>query len=83
MFERFYLGRTAAKAVRGTGLGLYIVRTLARAMGGDATLHSRPGKGVRVAVSFRWVTREEVGAVPPDHTIGTQRPTPTEPHLPR
>ncbi|MDF1551571.1 MAG: hybrid sensor histidine kinase/response regulator [Deferrisomatales bacterium] len=52
IFERFYRGR-AAQGVAGTGLGLYIVRTLARAMGGEATLTDRPtGTGTRVRVDL-------------------------------
>ena len=41
LFERFATG-----AAKGTGLGLYIVREIARAHGGDATYESRPdGRG--------------------------------------
>ena len=41
-FER--LGRSGDG---GTGLGLYISRRLARAMGGDLTVDSLPGEGAR------------------------------------
>lgn len=52
LFERFYRGRPAQE-VAGTGLGLYIVRTLARAMGGEAILMAVPeGAGTRARISL-------------------------------
>ncbi len=42
IFEEFYRADGAAP---GTGLGLAISRRLARAMGGDVTLESEPGRG--------------------------------------
>ena len=46
-FER--LGRTDSG---GSGLGLYIARRLARAMGGDLTVDSAPGQGARFTLSL-------------------------------
>ncbi|WP_033073088.1 sensor histidine kinase [Sphingopyxis sp. MWB1] len=50
VFEKFErLGRTDNS---GSGLGLYIARRLARAMGGDLTVDSAPGQGARFTLSL-------------------------------
>lgn len=50
IFEKFErLGRDEAG---GSGLGLYISRRLARAMGGDITVDSAPGQGARFVLSL-------------------------------
>ena len=45
IFEKFE--RVDPSEPGGTGLGLYIARRLARAMGGDISIDSAPGKGAR------------------------------------
>jgi two-component system NtrC family sensor kinase len=46
LFEEFsQADRTTAQRFGGTGLGLAITRKLARMMGGDVTVASKPGKG--------------------------------------
>lgn len=51
VFEKFErLGRSGDG---GTGLGLYISRHLARAMGGDLVVTSAPGEGARFLLSLR------------------------------
>ena len=45
IFEKF--GRVDPSEPGGSGLGLYIARTLARAMGGDIVVDSAPGQGAR------------------------------------
>jgi len=50
IFEKFERLQPADGA--GTGLGLYIARRLARAMGGDLTVESAPGQGARFTLSL-------------------------------
>jgi len=50
VFEKF--GRVDPSEPGGTGLGLYIARRLARAMGGDVTLESTPGHGARFTLTL-------------------------------
>ncbi len=51
VFEKFHRGEVAG-SVPGTGLGLYLVKTLTEAMGGRVDLDSRPGRGTRVAIAL-------------------------------
>jgi signal transduction histidine kinase len=53
VFERFYRGSgPSVSTTHGTGIGLSVVRLLAEAMDGSATLHDAPGGGARFAVSL-------------------------------
>ena len=51
IFDKFE--RVDTNEPGGTGLGLYIARRLARAMGGDITVHSAPGQGARFTFTLR------------------------------
>ncbi|WP_443026815.1 ATP-binding protein [Sphingomonas sp. LT1P40] len=50
IFEKF--GRVDPMEPGGSGLGLYIARRLARAMGGDITVDSAPGQGARFVLTL-------------------------------
>ena len=52
VFERLYTSRTAPGRTLGTGIGLAIVRELARAMDGDARVEPIDAVGTRFVVSF-------------------------------
>ncbi len=47
LFERFYRVPDSSRAVRGTGLGLYICRKIVEAHGGEIGVDSHPGQGTR------------------------------------
>ncbi len=73
VFEEF---RQAEGTQTGTGLGLAISRRLARAMGGDVTLESEPGRGsvfhLRLPVDSRTSPPDPVSLVPGDALDGEQ-----------
>jgi signal transduction histidine kinase len=50
IFDRFRTGDDGQS--RGTGLGLPLVRAVARAHGGDVTVHSTPGEGSRFELTI-------------------------------
>jgi two-component system OmpR family sensor kinase len=48
VFEPFFRGEPSrSRETGGAGLGLAVVRSVARAHGGDAALENRPGGGLR------------------------------------
>jgi signal transduction histidine kinase/Na+/proline symporter/CheY-like chemotaxis protein len=51
IFDEFRRLDDGAKAARGLGLGLSIVERIARALGHDIAVHSRPGHGSRFTVT--------------------------------
>ena len=57
IFERFVQGETGdRRRFGGIGLGLYIVRQLARAQDGEVAAASRPGGGTRMSLQLRAAT---------------------------
>jgi signal transduction histidine kinase len=77
VFEPFYqIDNSSTRRQGGTGLGLYIARSLARAMGGDLELTSKAGIGT----TFR-LTLLPKGSTPPT-VAATQAPVPEAPQEP-
>jgi signal transduction histidine kinase len=61
IFKRFYRvpGRSMAK-IKGTGLGLFLVRNIARQHGGDATATSPgPGRGATITITLPLATNTD------------------------
>lgn len=65
LFQPFVQGENSRK-VQGSGLGLYICRSLAQMMGGSIELQSEPGKGTRTKVTLKFpVMAAQASPVPP------------------
>lgn len=52
IFEKFYRSRSVDGHIDGTGIGLYIVKTLVNAMEGEIKAESTLGKGSKFAITF-------------------------------
>jgi signal transduction histidine kinase len=58
VWDSFYrLDRDASSSVAGSGIGLYVVRELARLHGGHAWVEDAPGGGARFVIELRAVER--------------------------
>jgi signal transduction histidine kinase len=54
IFDRFVRGaESTARRIRGTGIGLAMVRQIVRAHGGDVSVASEPGKGSTFTLALR------------------------------
>ena len=75
IFERFWRGESSGNT--GTGLGLYIARTIVEGHGGRIWADSEPGRGTRIHVTFPLSTAERSVAKPtPDELPGHQSAVP-------
>lgn len=72
LFQKFYrVDNTATRTIGGTGLGLYICRTIVERYGGQIWAESKPGSGS--SFSFR-LPRTKTEAVPSDLPGGVTNP---------
>ena len=77
VFDRFFRASAAGRD-GGSGLGLFIVATLARGFGGRASVETAPGEGSAFTVDLPLDTAEHVAADGP----GAPGPTPDGPSRP-
>jgi len=65
LFDRFHRVQGAqARSHEGSGIGLALVRELARLLGGDVSVTSAPGEGTTFTVALPWAAVESAGAQP-------------------
>jgi signal transduction histidine kinase len=63
IFEKFYrCGDPLVHNVKGSGLGLSLVRHIARAHGGDVTVESAPEKGSKFTIALPFASASQTGS---------------------
>jgi signal transduction histidine kinase len=63
VFDKFYRGRTGDRGRPGFGLGLALVRSVARAHGGDATVRTEYSKGSEFSIVLPLIAAQDGHAV--------------------
>lgn len=69
LFEKFYRVAKTANAVSGTGLGLYLCRSVIESFGGHVTLSSTPGQGSTFGFSLPQLSTEQVAKAQRDKAV--------------
>jgi signal transduction histidine kinase len=77
LFDRFYRA-TGSGDRQGFGLGLFIVRSLTRALGGDVTVESEVGRGTRFRVAIARGVAAQRPPAPPAQPSATSRRASTQ-----
>ena len=83
LFDRFYRGTEAGPRAGGFGLGLFIVRSLTRALGGEIDVDSAPGRGTRFVISLPRVEPPCRAAPEAQGAASDEAPRPAAAELPR
>lgn len=73
---RLFRPFVSTKGQKGTGLGLYLSRQIAREAGGDLVVHSAPSEGARFVLTLPAAGTERVRAVEKADLPDDPRPTP-------
>ncbi len=69
LFEKFYRVAKTAQTVSGTGLGLYLCRSVIESFGGHVTLSSTPGQGSTFGFVLPQLTAEQVSKAERDKQV--------------
>jgi len=78
IFEKFFRANDpAVRRTHGTGLGLYIVRSLVEMLGGRVEVRSRRGQGTTILVWLQRADADPVAAPPPNRAPGRREWEPT------
>jgi signal transduction histidine kinase len=75
IFEPYY---TSKPPERGTGLGLFVVRQIATAAGGDVAVESHEGLGTTFTITMP-LAGSDPALHPAERCVGTARPRPAAP----
>jgi hypothetical protein len=74
-FDKFWQAESSnARRFGGTGIGLFIVRSLVESMGGSVSVASVPGEGTAFTVCLRHAERTPAAAVLSDESRAVEPP---------
>lgn len=69
LFEKFYRAAKTANSVSGTGLGLYLCRSVIESFGGHVSVNSTPGHGSTFGFTLPQLTPEQVSKAERDKQV--------------
>ncbi len=69
LFEKFYRAAKTAQTVSGTGLGLYLCRSVVESFGGHVNVSSTPGQGSTFGFTLPQLTPEQVSKAERDKQV--------------